>query len=68
MAKSGVVALTRSFEDAKPNPYNLEGIKAYAICPCFANTQLVTDEHSLDELEKKTKVRVMTVSEVIIKV
>jgi NAD(P)-dependent dehydrogenase (short-subunit alcohol dehydrogenase family) len=64
MAKWGVVALTRSFEDAKPNPYKLEGIKAYAICPWFADTQLVRDTIALDELREKTKTRILTVTEV----
>ena len=47
-----------------------EGIKAYALCPAFADTQLVRDSikmygHSkIEDLEKVIKVRVMDVSEV----
>ena len=47
-----------------------EGIKAYALCPAFADTQLVRDSikmygHSkIEDLEKIIKVRVMDVSEV----
>ena len=47
-----------------------EGIKAYALCPVFADTQLVRDsiklygKSKIEDLEKDTKVRVMDVSEV----
>ena len=47
-----------------------EGIKAYALCPVFADTQLVRDsiklygKSKIEDLEKETKVRVMDVSEV----
>ena len=47
-----------------------EGIKAYALCPAFADTQLVRDSikmygHSkIEDLEKVIKTRVMDVSEV----
>jgi hypothetical protein len=47
-----------------------EGIKAYALCPAFADTQLVRDSikmygHSkIEDLEKVIKTRVMNVSEV----
>ena len=66
-AKHGVVALTRSFlpsflEDNEPLPSS-EGIKAYAICPSFANTQLVRDAIEIEELEKRIKNRVLTISE-----
>ena len=38
VSKHGTVALTRSFKDCKPNVEFSEGIKAYAICPYFADT------------------------------
>ena len=47
-----------------------EGIKAYALCPVFADTQLVRDsiklygKSKIEDLEKETKCRVMDVSEV----
>ena len=37
-AKHGVVALTRSFESSNSNVEASEGIKAYALCPYFADT------------------------------
>ena len=40
-AKHGVVALTRSFDTSKPSVEATEGVKAYAICPYFADTNLV---------------------------
>ena len=63
-SKTGVIALTRSFETSTPNIYSTEGIKCYAICPYFANTQLVTDRIAIADLEKQFKNRVLTVSEV----
>ena len=41
ISKWGNVAATRNFELAKPNPYDVEGIKAYALCPWFADTAMV---------------------------
>ena len=41
ISKWGNVAVTRSFELAKPSPYDVEGIKAYALCPWFADTAMV---------------------------
>ena len=46
-AKTGVIALTRSFETSIPNVFSTEGIKAYALCPFFANTVLLTDRISI---------------------
>ena len=46
-AKTGVIALTRSFETSIPNVFSMEGIKAYALCPFFANTVLLTDRISI---------------------
>ena len=40
-AKHGVVALTRSFDTSKPSVEATEGVKSYAICPYFADTNLV---------------------------
>ena len=47
-----------------------EGIKSYALCPAFADTQLVRDaikmygQSTIEDLEKVIKNRVMDVSEV----
>ena len=65
MAKSGAVALTRSFTtNQNDNPEIKDGIKAMALCPYFANTQLVRDWRNIDSIEQKFKSRVMSVSEV----
>ena len=64
VSKHGTVALTRSFKDCKPNVEFSEGIKAYAICPYFADTQLVRDTIAINDLEKKIKGRVLTIQEV----
>ena len=64
VSKHGTVALTRSFKDCKPNVEFSEGIKAYAICPYFADTQLVRDAIPINDLEKKIKGRVLTIQEV----
>ena len=64
VSKHGTVALTRSFKDCKPNVEFSEGIKAYAICPYFADTQLVRDTIGINDLEKKIKGRVLTIQEV----
>ena len=63
-AKHGCVALTRSFATSKPNVYASEGIKAYAICPFFADTALVRESVNISDLSKKIKGRVLTVNEV----
>lgn len=68
MAKHGVVALTRSFANFETN-FNVEvteGIKAYAICPYFADTNLVRSavNGDLDVIRKKYKTRVLNVEEV----
>ena len=55
-SKTGVIALTRSFESSVPNVFTTEGIKAYALCPYFANTQLVRDRIAIEDLEKEYKV------------
>ena len=67
VSKHGTVALTRSFKDCVPNVEHSEGIKAYAICPFFADTNLVKESVSIDDLQKKIKGRVLTVNEVRLK-
>lgn len=68
VAKHGAVALTRAIRDSEPCLYQTEGIKAYAICPFFADTQLVREGSSgkdgIKALEKRLKKRVLTVNEV----
>ena len=49
---------------SRPKPWEDDQIKAYAVCPWFANTELVKETTTLEELEEKTKVRVLTVEEV----
>jgi len=63
-AKHGVVALTRSFESSKPSVESGEGIKSYAICPYFADTALVKESVTIEDLTRKIKGRVLTVNEV----
>ena len=63
-SKWGTVAFTRSFATAKPNVASTEGIKAYAICPYFADTSLVRESVAIDDLQKRIKGRVLTVNEV----
>ena len=64
MAKHGVVALTRCFEDSSPTVSSSEGIKAYALCPYFADTQLVRSAINIDSFEQAGNARVLTVDEV----
>lgn len=65
VAKSGVAALTRSFAQRGRNgPWKRDGIKAMAICPWFAKTQLVTSTVDIKDLETKMKKRVLEVPEV----
>ena len=69
MAKSAVVTLTRSFAQRGRNgPWRLHGIKAFALCPWFADTQLVRDAKlDLDFVNAKAKQRTLSVSEVNVK-
>ena len=65
MAKSAVVSLTRSFAQHGPEgPWERDGIKAFALCPSFANTQLVASAFDIKSLEAKTMHRLLTVQEV----
>ena len=66
IAKHGVVALTRCFEDSSPTVSSSEGIKAYALCPYFADTQLVRSAINIDSLEQAGNARVLTVDEVLL--
>ena len=65
MAKSAVVALTRSFgQKGRQGPWRRDGIKSFALCPWFANTTLVSNTQDIKKLEERMKIRVLTVSEV----
>ena len=66
MAKSAVVTLTRSFaQKGRNGPWKKDGIKAFALCPWFADTELVRNAGFDQKLmEKKTNYRILTVSEV----
>ena len=68
MAKSAVVSLTRSFaQRGSKGPWRRDGIKAFALCPYFANTQLVSSTTDIKALEAKFKTRVLTVKEVSVR-
>ena len=47
-----------------PKPWEDDGIKAYAICPWFANTDLLKESTNINELEKDTMFRVLTIKDV----
>ena len=59
MAKWGAVALTRSFATSKPSVEKAEGIKAYALCPYYADTELVRTAFDINDLQKRVNQRVM---------
>ena len=65
VAKHACVAITRAI-GADSTLELSEGIKCYALCPYFADTQLVRDrwETDIKEFEAKIKNRVLTVEEV----
>ena len=51
MAKFGTVALTRGFaQRGREGPWRKHGVKAMALCPWFANTQLVRKTTTVGEL------------------
>ena len=61
--------MTRSFLTSDPPVYKSEGIKCYALCPGFVETNLVQkalDDRGLtnQELTQKTNMRVMTTKEI----
>ena len=49
---------------ARPKPWEDDQIKAYALCPWFADTDLVKETTEIEKIEKKTKMRVLTVEDV----
>ena len=51
-------------QDSFKNPWKSDGVKAYALCPWFAPTELVKESVGIAELEKKIKTRVLTIEEV----
>ena len=65
MAKSAVVSFTRSFgQKGRQGPWKKDGVKAWALCPWFADTQLVNDIADVKAIERKMKYRILTVKEV----
>jgi len=65
VSKWGAVSFTRSYAKcSKPKPWEDDKIKAYALCPWFANTELVKETIEIGKLEKKVKFRALTVEEV----
>ena len=64
-----MVSMTRSFLTSDPPVYESEGIKCYALCPGFVETNLVQkalDDRGLTNQEstQKTNMRVMTTKEI----
>ena len=69
VAKHAMVSMTRSFLTSDPPVYESDGIKCYALCPGFVETNLVQkalDDRGLtnQELTQKTNMRVMTTKEI----
>jgi len=65
VSKWGTVSFTRSYAKcARPKPWEDDQIKAYALCPWFADTDLVKETTEIEKIEKKTKMRVLTVEDV----
>eukprot|EP00095_Tigriopus_kingsejongensis_P011268 maker-scaffold526_size146413-snap-gene-0.27 protein:Tk11268 transcript:maker-scaffold526_size146413-snap-gene-0.27-mRNA-1 annotation:"15-hydroxyprostaglandin dehydrogenase" len=66
MAKHAVISLTRSFAVANPAPFQKYGVKSYAICPWFADTQLLRSEltEGWTRQARSTGTRVLTSEEV----
>ena len=56
VAKHGLVSMTRAFITSEPKPHKSEGIKCYALCPVFADTNLVRSafEKRKEEIQKGT--------------
>ena len=46
VSKAGMVGYTRHFGECTPvdNPWTVEGVKAYALCPWFVDTALIKGE------------------------
>ena len=58
VAKHGIVSMTRSFLTSDPKVYDSEGIKCYALCPTFADTNLVRSSFvQQEQLQTKLTVR-----------
>jgi len=55
VSKHGMVSMTRSFITSDPKPYDTDGIKCYALCPVFVDTNLVRE--GLKSKEHKSKAR-----------
>ena len=79
ISKWSNIAMTRSFADVKPDPYESEGIKAYALAPWFAETRMVLEGFNEDskfetrtgstiscveDLKRVTRHRILTKQEV----
>lgn len=60
-----IILFDRSYARCSaPKPWEDDGIKAYALCPWFANTDLLKESTNIKELEKDTMFRVLTVKDV----
>merc|ERR1712001_567554 len=55
VSKHGMVSMTRSFITSDPKPYDTDGIKCYALCPVFVDTNLVRE--GLKAKEHKSRQR-----------
>ena len=51
-------------QSSRPNPWEDVRPKAYAICPWFADTDLLKESSQIKKLEKDTMLRVLTVQDV----
>ena len=68
---TNIILLFRSYAKcAKPKPWEDDQIKAYALCPWFADTDLFKASQNVNEIEKETReglssyFRVLTVKDV----
>jgi len=65
VSKFGAVSFTRSYAAcSSPKPWEDDQIKAYALCPWFADTDLVKETIEIKKLEKKVKYRALTIQDV----
>ena len=51
VSKAGVVGYTRHFGECTPvdNPWKVEGVKAYALCPWFVDTALIKGKQIINQ-------------------
>ena len=65
LLQNSIVVWSRFYSNCgRPKPWEDDKIKAYALCPWFAETELVKETTTISKLEKKSFFRVLTVEEV----